>query len=232
MITLRKSTDRRYVRSGSRELWMTFDPENAADPYRHGYRALDALNEVRLRPGTDLKLPGEPHQETFTYVREGRLAGRMGRRKDDLLGPGTCQLGITRLRKPLSFADGRPPLAAQMFIGSMSHDQEPSARSRECRYYPFSDRRGHLRLIASRDGSDSSLRLLEDVRIYSALLDPGHHVVHELRSGRGAWLHVVAGKVRLADQTLEAGDGAALDDEPGISFTAKEVSEVLLFDLA
>lgn len=228
MITYRKSTERRYVRSGSRELWMTFDPENASDPYRHGFRALDVLNEVRLRPGADLRLPGEPDRETFTYVREGLLAALVGRRRDDVIGPGTCQVGITRLKKPGSSA----PATAQLFVSTLSRDLTPSTISPERRYYPFADRRGRLRLIASPEGRDASLRLLEDVRIYSVLLDPGHHVVHELQAGRGAWLHVVAGKVRLADQPLEAGDGAALEGEPGISFTAQESSEVLLFDLA
>src|SRR6185503_4191995 len=98
--------------------------------------------------------------------------------------------------------------------------------------YPFSDRRGNLRLIASPAGSDASLRLRQDVRIYSSVLDPGCHVVHEVSPGRGVWLHVVAGRVRFFDQSLATGDGASLDDESALSFTAQEASEILLFDLA
>jgi redox-sensitive bicupin YhaK (pirin superfamily) len=108
-------------------------------------------------------------------------------------------------------------------------EEEPSF---ERKHYPFSDRRGNLRLIASPDGSAASLRLQQDVRIYSSVLDPGRHMVHELRPGRGGWLQVVAGRVLLVDQSLEAGDGASLDDEPAVSFTAQVASEILLFDLA
>jgi redox-sensitive bicupin YhaK (pirin superfamily) len=67
--------------------------------------------------------------------------------------------------------------------------------------------------------------------LYSSLLEKGHHVVHELRSGRGAWLKVIAGRIRLIDQSVQAGDGAALEDELVVSFTAQEPSEILLFDL-
>ena len=128
--------------------------------------------------------------------------------------------------------DGSPFQGAHLFVSSLTPHRIGGEPSCERKHYPFSDRRGILRLIASPDGCDASLHLRQDVRIYSSVLDPGHHVVHELSPGRGAWLHVVVGRVRLVDQILGTGDGASLDDESAISFTAQESSEILLFDLA
>ena len=107
-------------------------------------------------------------------------------------------------------------------------EAEPSF---ERKHYPYSDRHGVLRLIASPDGEGASLRLRQDVRIYSAILDAGHHLVHEVGAGRGVWLHVVSGRVRLVDQSLGTGDGASLDGEAAVSLTAQAASEILLFDL-
>ena len=67
--------------------------------------------------------------------------------------------------------------------------------------------------------------------MYSALLDPGQHVVHELSQGRRAWLHLVHGEVILGDVVLTAGDGAGFTGERAVSLTAREDAEILLVDL-
>ena len=67
--------------------------------------------------------------------------------------------------------------------------------------------------------------------LYSALLDCGQHVAHELVPGRGAWLHLVAGDVTFGDTVLTTGDGAGVTGERAVSLTAREVSEILLLDV-
>src|SRR6185295_18693905 len=79
--------------------------------------------------------------------------------------------------------------------------QTPSEKRR----FPVADRRGLLRLVASRSGQESSLRLRQDAGIYSAILDRGHHLVHELAAGRGGWLSVTDGRVQVGDAVLEEG---------------------------
>ena len=232
MIKLQRSTDRRYLRSGSQEVWRTFDQGNVADRVRRGFRALEELNEVKLPPGSEFKLQSDENQESVTYVRKGRLVARHRPRGDEFLGPGCCQHGNPS-RLMISSAGESPSQGAHLFVISMvpphREEKDPSC---ERKHYPFSDRRGILRLIASPEGRAASLRLQQDVHIYSSLLDPGHHVVHELSVGRGAWLHVVAGKVQVVEHTLQAGDGASVDNELALSFTALDASEILLFDLA
>ena len=67
--------------------------------------------------------------------------------------------------------------------------------------------------------------------MYSAMLDPGQHVVHELSQGRRAWLHLVQGEVTIGDLVLTTGDGAGITAERAVSFTAREETEILLLDL-
>jgi hypothetical protein len=68
--------------------------------------------------------------------------------------------------------------------------------------------------------------------MYSTLIHKGNHMIHELKSGRQAWLHVVKGRIELNDLVLQAGDGAGFQDELAVSFTALEPTEILLFDLS
>ena len=211
---------------------MSFDQGNDSAPFNRGFRGLDLLNEVKLLPGAELNLESEGNHESVTYVREGSLVVHHQPRRDEFLGPGFCQRANTHRLMVAGDSVESALQGAHIFVSSMTPDRDLGEAPCERKHYPYSDRRGHLRLIASPDGAAASLRLQEDVRIYSAVLDRGRHVVHELRAGRGGWLHVVTGKIRLVDYTLEAGDGASLDQELAASFTAQEASEILLFDLA
>ena len=232
MITLQRAMDRRHVVSESQETWMSFDQGNDAAPFNRGFRGLDLLNEVKLLPGTRLNLESQGNYESVTYVREGSLVVHHQPRKDEFLGPGFCQRASSHRLNVAGDSVESALQGAHIFVSSMTPDRKGGVSSCERKHYPYWDRRGHLQLIASPDGSAASLSLQEDVRIYSSVLDRGHHLVHELSAGRGGWLHVVAGKILLVDQTLEAGDGASLDDELAVSLTALKASEILLFDLA
>jgi redox-sensitive bicupin YhaK (pirin superfamily) len=120
---------------------------------------------------------------------------------------------------------------AQSFqFGIATEPNGPKPRAEKKRF-PLADRKGILRLIASPDGRNESLRLRGDIRVFSSLLDTGHHLIHELTAGRKAWLHVVTGRILLVDQPLRSGDGASVVGEAAVSLTAQEPSEILLFDL-
>ncbi len=106
---------------------------------------------------------------------------------------------------------------------------EPGGRKK---FFTLAERKGILKLIASPDGKESSLKIQQDVQIYSTLIHKGNHMIHELSAGRSAWLHVVNGRIILNELRLQTGDGAGYSGEMSVSFTAEEPTEILLFDLA
>ena len=211
---------------------MTFDPDNGIDPLRHGFHALESLNEDHLPPETGLLPHPEHDRELITYVREGRLihqdeSGRLGR-----LETGEFQAASCRGETHPNSRNGSPSDAAHVFQSCFRPAPGATRSTREQRRFPTADREGVLRLVVSPDGRQASLRIQQDVRLYSSVLLMGHHLIHEMAEGRGAWLHVVQGRVALRGHELGAGDGAALEGEPAVAFTAREAAEILLFDLA
>jgi redox-sensitive bicupin YhaK (pirin superfamily) len=98
--------------------------------------------------------------------------------------------------------------------------------------FPAANRRGRLQLVASHDGRDGSLSFKQDASIYVAALDAGQRVTHPLAPGRGAWVQVATGAVRLNGQLLNEGDGAAVDDETTLELVGVTAGETLVFDLA
>ena len=52
-----------------------------------------------------------------------------------------------------------------------------------------------------------------------------------LAPGRHAWIQVARGAVRINGTTLQAGDGAGIENEPSLQLASDGPAEVLLFDL-
>ena len=81
----------------------------------------------------------------------------------------------------------------------------------------------------SPDGSDGSLTIHQDARIFAATLSDGKAITYNLPQGRYGWLQVARGTVDLNGQALRAGDGAAIEDEPAVTINGN--GELLFFDL-
>jgi quercetin 2,3-dioxygenase len=231
MITVRKSEERRHIQSDVQNTWMTFDPENGNDPLCRGFHGLELLNEEHVAPEMGL----HPHAEKIdliTYVREGSLI-----HQDEAGGLVRWEAGEFQQRNHSSrtrfqAVNGSLTDTAQVFQSGLTPDRPASGPSREQKRFYTAERTGTLRLVASKGGQRASLRLDQDVRVYSSILLLGSHLVHEFEEGRTAWLHVVKGRILFQEQSFQAGDGVAVIDEAAASFTAQEPSEILLFDLA
>ena len=116
----------------------------------------------------------------------------------------------------------------QIWIEPERRGMRPSYEQRE---FPAEERRGRLRLVASRAGRDGSVTVHQDAAVYAGLLDAGNEVTHPLGRGRRGWVQVVRGALDVNGVALAAGDGAAISDEEQIVIAASEPSEMLLFDL-
>lgn len=231
MITLRRATERHHDRSRKQEVWHTFYPQDRADAFADGFGILEILNEDRLPPGAGL--PRHPHcdAEIVTYVREGALAHEDSMGRSGVIHAGEFQRmsagrGIRHSETNASRTDWAHVF--QIWLRPSETGLEPS---HEQKRFCAAERRGLLCVVASPDGRSGSLRIHQDALMYSAILEPGQHVVHELTQGRSAWLHIVQGEVTLGDDVLTTGDGAGVTAERAISLTAREGTEILLLDL-
>lgn len=231
MIELRRADDRHHIQRGKRDEWLTFYLMDRSDPLADGFGTLAVLNERRLAPGASSPL--EPCQggEIVTYVREGTLthtdsAGHSGVVLAGEFLRRTGTPGIQRSEANASRSDWAHVF--HIWLRPAQADREPE---HEQQRFSTAERRGVLRVVASADGRKGSLRVHQDVEIYSALLDPGQHLVHELLVGRSAWLHVVCGEVTLGELVLRSGDGLGLTAERSVSVTAHENTEIFLIDL-
>jgi quercetin 2,3-dioxygenase len=117
----------------------------------------------------------------------------------------------------------------QIWIMPDKQGHEPGYEQKS---FSEAEKRGKLRLIASHDGTDGSVTINQDAKLFVTLLSSGDEVRHALAAKRHAWVQVAKGKVELNGKKMGQGDGAAVSDEKELSIKASEDAEVLLFDLA
>jgi redox-sensitive bicupin YhaK (pirin superfamily) len=226
MLKLCRAGERLPNHRRRRETWCTFDPGGAG-----GFGTLECLNEDRLPPGAGVPPISHRDAEVVTYVREGSLAYQDATGRSGVMQAGEFQRWATGQGNHHSEANASRTHWTQVFRLWLSPSEAVLVPDVEQRRFGTAERRGVYRLVASPDARRGSLRLHQDVLVFSSILGPGLHLVHELAEGRTAWLHVVHGEVSLGDVILTTGDGAGFAGERAVSLTAREDSELLLVDL-
>ena len=104
--------------------------------------------------------------------------------------------------------------------------------SYEQKNFTREDKKGRLRLVASPDGADGSVKIHQDARVYASVLEGADAVTYALEPGRQAYVHVARGSVQLNGTELSTGDGAKISGEKELRLAGGQGAEVLLFDMA
>lgn len=189
------------------------------------------IDELRLPPGGIISGHSLREAELITYVVEGSLEYR-----DSLDRGGAMQAGefrrmsVGRGVRSSETNSSRSEWTRLFRIGlgtgaGLQGDPEQKR-------FSVAQRRDGLCLIASAAARAGSLRIGDDSLLFSSLLRPGQHLVHQLPPGRRAWLHVVSGEVSLRGVVLTSGAAIGISADHAVSFTARTEAEVLLAEVA
>jgi redox-sensitive bicupin YhaK (pirin superfamily) len=228
---------RRAAERGATQIdWLdskhTFSFGDYYDPRAMGFRTLRVINDDRVRPGAGFGTHPHRDMEIVTYVLDGQLEHKDSLGTGSVIRPGDVQrmsAGTGVLHSEFNHSRKDPVHFLQLWIVPEARGIKPSY---EQKAFPTEERRGKLRLVASRDGRDGSLTVHQDMNLYAGLLTAGEAATLPLAPGRQAWVHVARGRVELDGQALGEGDGAAVSDASEIALRGVADGEVLVFDLA
>jgi hypothetical protein len=232
MITVRHAHERGKTQTPWLDSHHTFSFNRYYDPRHTGFRDLLVINEDYVAPGMGFGTHGHQDMEIISYVVAGQLAHKDSTGVSAVIRPGDVQrmsAGTGVRHSEFNPSDTEPTHFLQIWI---QPEQEGLPPGYEQRSYPEADRRGTLRLVASRDGQDGSVTVHQDVRLYTGTLEAGQEYTYRLGDNRHAWVQVVRGEVLLNGTALTAGDGTAVSKETMLHLRAAETAELLLFDLA
>jgi hypothetical protein len=231
-LALRKSSERGHANFGWLDSRHTFSFGQYHDEAHMGFGPLRVINDDRVAPGAGFQPHGHADMEIISYVLDGGLEHKDSIGTGSVIRPGEVQrmsagTGIRHSEFNASKTD--PVHFLQIWIIPERRGLTPSY---EQKAFSAAEKSGKLRLVGSRDGRDGSVTIHRDVDFYATLLGNGHRVTHELKTGRGAWVHVARGSVRLNGTALSAGDGVAIEAAGTLTLDGANDAEVLLFDMA
>lgn len=231
MISLRKAAERGHAHHGWLDTYHSFSFADYYDPDHMGFASLRVINEDRVAPGGGFPTHGHRDMEIITYVLEGALQHKDSMGNGSVIRPGDVQrmsagTGITHSEANAS--EGEFVHLLQIWI---IPDKTGVVPSYEQKYFAPDEKQHQLRLIASPDGRDGSVRMEHDGFVYASLLDQDDMLQLPLAPGRKAYVQVARGALSVNSKNVNEGDGVMLEDEHEVRLSDAKQAEVLLFDL-
>ena len=230
MISLRPADARGHANHGWLDSRHTFSFADYFDPAYMGFGALRVINEDRVAPGERFGAHGHRDMEIFSYVVEGALAHKDSMGNGSVMRPGDVQrmsAGRGVQHSEFNHAQGLTHFL-QIWIEPAQPGGDPGY---EQTHFDAAAKQGRLCLVASPDGSQGSVTLRQDARLYAGLFDGAQSAQHALAATRMAYVHLVRGRLQVNGEWLQAGDALKLRDEASVQLGHGEQAEVLLFDL-
>jgi redox-sensitive bicupin YhaK (pirin superfamily) len=232
MITIRRARERGHFDHGWLNTYHTFSFDQYYDPRYMGFRTLRVINEDFVAGGRGFPKHGHSDMEIITYILEGALKHEDSMGNGSVIRPGDVQrmtagTGVRHSEQNAS-ADEQVHLL-QIWILPHTVGLEPGY---EQKAFSEDERRGRLKLIASEDGSEGSVVVHQDVKLFASIIPAGEQVEHSMDQKRYAWIQVARGAISVNGEKAEQGDGAIVVGESNLQIKAEENAEVLLFDLA
>ncbi len=231
MIKVRRGEDRGRSKWSWLDSRHTFSFNRYYDPEQMGFRTLRVINDDFIGGGG--KFGKHPHEnmEILTWVLSGSIVhedstGAKGETRPGEIQRMTAGTGI--VHSEANGSESEDMRLLQIWIEPEQMGLEPGY---EQTAFGDEELRNRLRVVASRDGRDGSVRIHQDATVLVGRLDAGAAVEYRVGAGRGIWVQVAGGSVVVNGEQLKDGDGAATEGEAAVRIAGVEAAEVLVFDL-
>lgn len=209
----------------------TFSFASYWDPKQVGFSDLLVINDDQVAPGRGFGAHPHSNMEIISYVLEGALEHKDSMGTGSVIVPGDVQLmsagsGVTHSEFNHSGEENVHFL--QIWIVPSENGTQPGYQQVSV---AEAEKRGKFRLIVSPSGTDGSLTVRQDMKIYAGFFDGAEQATFALDSDRYAYIHVARGSIKVNGVEFRTGDGARIRNEDSVTFTDGDQAEVLLFDL-
>jgi redox-sensitive bicupin YhaK (pirin superfamily) len=230
-VTVREANTIWHEQGGWFDARWHFSFDRYRDPDQEGIGALRVFNDDRIVAGAEWPL--HPHQdiESNTYVVEGHFL-----HADSLGNNGRLESGAAQVMTFSHHGDqhsekngsaDEPMRFIQFWILPSTRGLETRVQQRQHSVEDRTDRWLQIMGPAGTDGLD----LAQDARALVSHLTDGGRLEHTFGPGRGGYLYVIDGRLRLNGDTLKTGDAAKMTGEAELELSTEVGAELILIDV-
>lgn len=231
MIKIRKSKDRGYFNHGWLETYHTFSFADYYDANFKGFKTLRVINEDIVAPEMGFGTHAHRDMNILTCIISGTLEHKDSMGNGSKIHPLEWQFmsaGTGVEHSEYNPSKDTPVHLLQIWIRPSAHDLPPRYTQLE----KIEDKGSYWRTVATPEGGEGKIRLDQNAFVHHVKMGQGESKTVNVKKDMGVWIQMIQGSLDVNSQTLQAGDGAAIEDEQNLNLAAKEKnSEFVLFEL-
>ena len=231
MIKIRKSEERGHFDLGWLDTYHTFSFDQYYDPAHMHFRSLRVINEDRVAAGKGFSDTLAPrHGNHHLHFVRARWNIATAWETVRLSVPAMCSAcaRAPASRTANSILPKLKPCTCCRFGLCLARETCHPATNRN---FSEEERRGGLRLVASRDGRDGSVTIQQDARLYATISEADSSIEHSFDKRYG-WVQVARGNREHQRHGTKTRRRRGRQQRAQLNSAAHDEAEVLLFDLA
>lgn len=230
MLTLRKSSDRGHADHGWLNSYHSFSFADYHDPRFMGYRSLRVINEDWVSPGNGFGMHPHKDMEILTYVVQGQLKHKDSMGHEAVIKEGDVQkitAGTGIMHSEFNPSSKEPVHLLQIWVLPGAKGIKPAYQQESLATWG----KEGVHLFASPDGGPGRIKFEQDAYIYHGYLPAGHIHQINMAPGRGGWLQMIKGRMKINGIDVNAGDAVSMEEETLVDCLPVSGAEFLFFDL-
>lgn len=231
MIIVRKSEERGQANHGWLQSRFSFSFAEYYDPQHMGFGPLRVINDDWIAAGMGFGTHPHKDMEIITYVLEGEIAHKDSMGNGSTIRPGDVQrmtAGTGVRHSEFNPSPVNKTHLLQIWIMPDHLNLEPGYEEKR---FSAEEKRGRLRVVASPDGRDASVKIHQDAMLFAGLFDGAESAELALAPKRLCYLHVARGELEANGHAIKAGDALLIQAESSLILHSGKQAEVLVFDL-
>jgi len=200
------------------------------DPNRMAFGALKVLNDDIVQPRTGFGTHGHDNIEIISIPLTGSITHKDDTGKEASISPGEVQVmsaGTGIRHSEYNDDDAQPINFLQIWIYPNKRDVAP--RYQQVKLDPAENR---LQQIVSPGKDDDGVWIHQEAWLHKGTFTPGEKLIYNLkRTGNGAYVFVISGKLKINGQSLKNRDAIAISDTNAVTIEVVEKAEFIVIDV-
>ncbi len=230
--TLHKADSRGYVDHGWLKTYHTFSFASYYEPSRVRFGLLRVLNDDIIEGGMGFGTHPHDNMEIVTIPLEGTLAHKDSMGTKQTLKPGEIQImsaGSGLTHSEFNNSETERINLLQIWVFPKERDIEPRY---DQKVFDTGERKNKFQTVVSPEKENGAMWINQDAYFSLADLDNGKELDYKIKhKGNGAYIFVIEGSMKTADETLNRRDALGVEDIENIKIKALENSKILLIDV-